>query len=73
MSVESLSKECSAVLTNKIQKKEEDLRSFIVPCPIGRVVVEKALADLGASINLEPNKIFQKLGNGELKPTIMTL
>jgi len=34
---------------------------------------EKALADLGASINLMPYKFFQKLGLGEPKATNMTL
>ncbi|XP_039134182.1 uncharacterized protein LOC120271566 [Dioscorea cayenensis subsp. rotundata] len=46
---------------------------FIVPCTIGGLVNEKTLADLGASINLMPYKIFQKLGLGELKATAMTL
>ncbi|XP_039145567.1 uncharacterized protein LOC120282785 [Dioscorea cayenensis subsp. rotundata] len=69
----TLSKECSALITNKLFKKKKDPRGFIVPCTIGGLVNEKALADLGASINLIPYKIFQKLGLGEPKPTAMIL
>ena len=73
VSTVTLSEECSAVLTNQLLKKEKDPRSFIVPCTIGGVVNEKALADLGASFKLMPYKIFEKLVLGELKPMTMTL
>ncbi|RVW73354.1 Retrovirus-related Pol polyprotein from transposon 17.6 [Vitis vinifera] len=36
-------------------------------------VVEKALLDLGASVNLLPYSIYKQLGLGELKPTSITL
>ena len=35
--------------------------------------VEKALLDLGASVNLLPYSLYKKLGLGELKPTSITL
>ena len=35
--------------------------------------VEKALLDLGASVNLLPYLVYKKLGLGELKPTTITL
>ena len=35
--------------------------------------VEKALLDLGASVNLLPYSIYRQLGLGELKPTTITL
>ena len=35
--------------------------------------VEKALLDLGASVNLLPYSVYKKLGLGELKPTSITL
>ena len=35
--------------------------------------MEKALLDLGASVNLLPYSIYQQLGLGELKPTSITL
>ncbi|KAL6342793.1 hypothetical protein AAG906_016628 [Vitis piasezkii] len=40
---------------------------------IGGTVVEKALLDLGASVNLLPYSIYKQLGLGELKPTSITL
>ncbi|RVW79258.1 hypothetical protein CK203_054832 [Vitis vinifera] len=39
----------------------------------GGKVVEKALLDLGASVNLLPYSVYKKLGLGELKPTSITL
>ena len=40
---------------------------------IGEMCVEKALLDLGASVNLLPYSIYKQLGLGELKPTSITL
>ncbi|RVW57931.1 hypothetical protein CK203_112449 [Vitis vinifera] len=40
---------------------------------IGGKVVEKALLDLGASVNLLPYSVYKQLGLGELKPTAITL
>ncbi|RVW29012.1 hypothetical protein CK203_088927 [Vitis vinifera] len=38
-----------------------------------RNLVEKALLDLGASVNLLPYSVYKQLGLGELKPTSITL
>ena len=35
--------------------------------------MEKALLDLGASVNLLPYSVYKQLGLGELKPTSITL
>jgi hypothetical protein len=35
--------------------------------------IDKALLDLGASVNLLPYSVYLHLGLGELKPTSMTL
>jgi len=51
----------------------KDPGSFIIPCVIGGLGEEKALADSGASINVMPYTLFQKLGLGEPRPTRMTL
>ncbi|KAL6310789.1 hypothetical protein AAG906_017241 [Vitis piasezkii] len=40
---------------------------------IGGKIVEKALLDLGASVNLLPYSVYKQLGLGELKPTAITL
>ena len=40
---------------------------------IGSTCVEKALLDLGASVNLLPFSMYQQLGLGEIMPTTITL
>ncbi|XP_024963059.1 uncharacterized protein LOC112503227 [Cynara cardunculus var. scolymus] len=69
----SLTNECSALLTCKIPPKLKDPGSFTIPCSIGGKEVGHALCDLGASINLMPLSIFNRLGIGEVRPTTVTL
>ncbi|GJT25673.1 reverse transcriptase domain-containing protein [Tanacetum coccineum] len=64
---------CSAVLLNKLLSKEKDPGSFTIPCDIGHLHIDNALADLGASISLMPYTMYEKLGLGELKPTRISL
>ncbi|KAK5838672.1 hypothetical protein PVK06_007407 [Gossypium arboreum] len=68
-----LNEECSAILQNKLPTKLNDPGSFTIPCLIGSLNIEKALADLSASINLMPYKMFKQLGLGEPKPTRMSI
>ncbi|GJZ24582.1 hypothetical protein Tco_0562041 [Tanacetum coccineum] len=58
---------CSALLQNKLPPKEEDPRSFILPCSIGRLDFNNALADLGASISIMPFSMYKRLGMGKLE------
>ncbi|MDD0148446.1 retropepsin-like aspartic protease, partial [Shigella flexneri] len=51
----------------------KDAGSFTIPCTIGLKTFDRALCDLGASINLMPLSIFQQLGLGEAQPTTITL
>ncbi|XP_027351168.1 uncharacterized protein LOC113862277 [Abrus precatorius] len=69
----TLIEECSAILQNKIPEKLKNLGSFTLPCLIGRLIVDRALADLGASINLMSYSVFKKLGLGEPRPTRMSI
>ena len=69
----AMSEECSAIFQKKLQHKLKDLGSFTIPCAIGNAVFERALCDLGASINLIPWSIFKKLKLGEASPTTVTL
>ncbi|GJV20190.1 hypothetical protein Tco_1369210 [Tanacetum coccineum] len=69
----TLNERCSAVLLNEIPIKEKDLGSFTIPCAIGKVGIDKAMADLGASISLMPYSMFVRLKLGELKPTRMCI
>ncbi|KAJ9544639.1 hypothetical protein OSB04_024346 [Centaurea solstitialis] len=66
-----LSAECSAVLSDT--PKKGDPGSFTIPCYFDKSISCRALADLGASINLMPLSFYQKLGLGELKSTRMTI
>ncbi|GKE24374.1 putative nucleotidyltransferase, ribonuclease H [Tanacetum coccineum] len=68
-----LNERCSAMHLNKIPLKEKDPRSFTIPCVIGKVGIGKALADLGATINLMPYSMYARLDLGELKPTCMCI
>ncbi|XP_019239591.1 PREDICTED: uncharacterized protein LOC109219587 [Nicotiana attenuata] len=54
-------------------QKMSDPGSFTIPCTIGSYAFEKALCDLGASINLIPLEIYTKLGIGRARPTSMLL
>ena len=73
LSTVTLGGECSAVIQSKIPRKMRDPGSFIIPCLIGNLPKERALADLGASINLMPYQMFKKLGLGEPILTRMSL
>ncbi|XP_039145642.1 uncharacterized protein LOC120282873 [Dioscorea cayenensis subsp. rotundata] len=69
----ALTEECSAILQKKLPPKLKDPGNFTIPYSIGNVVFERALCDLGASINLMPLSIFKKLNLGEAQPTTITL
>ncbi|XP_057986555.1 uncharacterized protein LOC131171116 [Hevea brasiliensis] len=69
----ALTKECSALLQNKLPPKLKEPGSFSIPCHIGETSIEKALCDLGASVSLMPLSICEKLKVGDLKPTTISL
>ncbi|KAG8485627.1 hypothetical protein CXB51_018936 [Gossypium anomalum] len=64
---------CSAILQNKLPNKLKDPGIFTIPCLIGSLDVNNALADLGASINVVPYKMFKQLGLGKPKQTRMSI
>nr|GEV94374.1 reverse transcriptase domain-containing protein [Tanacetum cinerariifolium] len=61
-----------AVILNKLPKKLGDPGKFLVQCGFSELKC-KALADLGAIINLIPLSLWKELGLPELIPTHMTL
>src|ERR1044072_1333381 len=69
----TLTAECSAIIQNKMPQKLKDPGSFSIPCNIGKLVIDKALCDLGASISVMPMSISKKLDMGELSPTMMSV
>ncbi|KAL0462103.1 UNVERIFIED_CONTAM: hypothetical protein Slati_0097900 [Sesamum latifolium] len=68
-----LNEECLAILQNKLPPKLKDPGSFSIPCTIGNIDFDKVLCDLGASVNLMPYSIFEKLEMHEITPSIITL
>ncbi|GJX62153.1 reverse transcriptase domain-containing protein [Tanacetum coccineum] len=67
-----LNENCSAVILKKLPEKLGDPGKFLIPCSFSELNC-KALADLGASINLMPLSVWKKLGLSELISTRMTL
>ncbi|CAN6691606.1 unnamed protein product [Malus baccata var. baccata] len=68
-----LTEQCNAVLLHKLPPKKQDPWSFTISCTIGNSHFKRALIDLGASINLMPFSVFQRLRQGEIKPTSVIL
>nr|GEU46652.1 hypothetical protein [Tanacetum cinerariifolium] len=68
-----LNEHCSAILLKKFPKKLGDPGKFLIPCDFLRMDDCLALADLGASINLMPLSVCNKLSLPELSSTCMTL
>nr|GEU68397.1 reverse transcriptase domain-containing protein [Tanacetum cinerariifolium] len=64
---------CSAVILKKLPEKLGDPGKFLILCDFSELVDCLALADLGASINLMPFSIWEKLSLLELTPTQMIL
>ncbi|GJS84356.1 reverse transcriptase domain-containing protein [Tanacetum coccineum] len=67
-----LNENCSAVILKKLPEKLGDPGKFLIPCGFSELKC-KALADLGASINLMPLSVWKELGLPELISTQMTL
>ncbi|RVW20760.1 hypothetical protein CK203_113245 [Vitis vinifera] len=68
-----LTEQVSAIIQCKSPLKYKDPGCPTISVMIGGTVVEKALLDLGASVNLLPYSVYKQLGLGELKPTSITL
>nr|GEY39678.1 reverse transcriptase domain-containing protein [Tanacetum cinerariifolium] len=67
-----LNENCSAVILKKLPEKLRDPRKFLILCGFSKLKC-KALADLGASINLMSLSVWKKLGLHDLISTPMTL
>ena len=71
--VVSLTATCSVVIQKNLPAKMNYPGSFTIPCTIGKYEFKKSLCDSGASINLMPLSVVQRLSLGELTPTTITL
>nr|GFD18907.1 reverse transcriptase domain-containing protein [Tanacetum cinerariifolium] len=67
-----LNENCSAVIIKKLPEKLGDPRKFLIPYGFNEFKC-KALANLGASINLMPLSVWKKIGLPELISTRITL
>nr|GEX93010.1 reverse transcriptase domain-containing protein [Tanacetum cinerariifolium] len=67
-----LNEKSSAVILKKLPEKLGDPEKFLISCGFSELKC-KALADLGASINLMPLFVWKKFGLPELISTLMTL
>ncbi|RYQ83977.1 hypothetical protein Ahy_B10g102866 [Arachis hypogaea] len=64
-----MNKECSALIQPELPTKRKDPVSFHIPCAIGETMFDRALYDLGASINLIPLFLVKRLQINEIMPT----
>ena len=56
-----VSETISAVFQRRMPKKQGDPGMFIIPCVIGDTKFDKAMLNLGASINVLPYSLYQPL------------
>ncbi|XP_016199997.1 uncharacterized protein LOC107641005 [Arachis ipaensis] len=68
-----LTKECSALVQKKLPQKLSDPGSFLIPCTIGTITFEKALYNLGSSINLMPLSVMKRLDVQKVQPAKISL
>ena len=68
-----LTEHVSSIIQCKTPVKYKDLGSPTISVNIGGTCVERALLDLGASVNLLPYSVYKQLELGELKLIAITL
>ena len=68
-----LTESVSSIIQQFTPPKYKDPGCPTISCIIGNTRMERALLDLGASVNLLPFSIYEQLGLGELKITFVVL
>ena len=68
-----LTEQVSSILRHQTVPKFRDPGVPTISCVIGDHSIERALLDLGASVNLLPYSVYKQIGLGELKPTTVSL
>ncbi|XP_057791175.1 uncharacterized protein LOC131008304 [Salvia miltiorrhiza] len=61
----------SAVIQRKLPTKRKDPGMFTIPCNIGGTNMDKAMMDLGASINVMPLAVYKRLNIGAMRNTLV--
>jgi hypothetical protein len=68
-----LTEEYSAAILNMSPKKKKDPGCPTIDCTIRSLHFDNALCDLGASVSVVPNAVFDKLPHAKIVPTSMCL
>ena len=68
-----LTESVSSIIQHNTPLKYKDPGCPTIACVIGDFRIDRALLDLGASVNLLPYTVYEQLGLGELKLTSITL
>ena len=68
-----LTEACSAAILQQLPEKKKDLGCPTIRRSIGAQSFDKALCDLGASVNVMPKTVFDQLNYSVLTPTPMQL
>jgi hypothetical protein len=68
-----LTEQVSVIIQHKVPPKYKDPSCPTISCTIRDYTIERALLDLGASVNLLSFSVYLQLRLGELKPTFVTL
>ncbi|XP_031096961.1 uncharacterized protein LOC116001211 [Ipomoea triloba] len=68
-----MGKNVSTVIQSKLPEKCKDPGMFTIPCMIGDTRLEKAMLDLGASINVMPYSVYASLKLGPLNKTSVVI
>ena len=68
-----MTEQVSVIIQCKTPMKYKDPGCPTISVNMGGTCMEKALLNLGASVNLLPYSMYKHLGLGELKPTSITL
>lgn len=63
----------SSIHSNLVPFKYKDPGCPTIKCKIGNTHINRALLDLGPSVNLLPYSVYYQLGLGEIKPTNITI
>ncbi|GAU30407.1 hypothetical protein TSUD_364530 [Trifolium subterraneum] len=69
----NMTEECSEIIQKKLPQKKKNPGSFTIPCYIVNLHVRRTLCDLGASINLMPLSVMNRIPGAVAKPTKMKL
>ncbi|XP_057948230.1 uncharacterized protein LOC131143887 [Malania oleifera] len=68
-----LTEHVSSILLVHIPPKIKDLGNAPISCVIDNYTIDRAILDLGVSVNLLPYSICKQFNLGKLKPTLVTL